>query len=250
MLLLTNVITFLGRSFEQVVRPAKAKYRPRALGHSARKDGHHPVVFMQCGPVRHRSMRKFRRPPDRFTHYFVGAPTSFHPSTRVARSGPTIQFQGFTGNCYRRATLNPLDLRGRCRAVHEALAVVLTERERALGRTCRTGFQPCFHIWWSCAAEQASKKAKSLLAMRWNSIPENDECDCACDRTAISARVRRCTARHTFPHTAGFLARDECPVRRPLHRRATANARCASLRLRRPERADVVAHVRPPLPRL
>lgn len=39
-------------SFEAVVRAAKAKY---VLGLSAtisRKDGHHPIIFMQCGPVR------------------------------------------------------------------------------------------------------------------------------------------------------------------------------------------------------
>lgn len=42
------------RSFELAVSRAKAKY---VLGLSAtvvRKDGHHPIVFMQCGPVRHR----------------------------------------------------------------------------------------------------------------------------------------------------------------------------------------------------
>jgi len=41
-------------SFEQVVRRAKARF---VLGLSAtvtRKDGHHPIIFMQCGPVRHR----------------------------------------------------------------------------------------------------------------------------------------------------------------------------------------------------
>ncbi|MCY4231008.1 MAG: DEAD/DEAH box helicase family protein, partial [Alphaproteobacteria bacterium] len=42
-------------SFEAVARRAKAKY---VLGLSAtvtRKDGHHPIVFMQCGPVRFRT---------------------------------------------------------------------------------------------------------------------------------------------------------------------------------------------------
>ena len=41
-------------SFEQIVRQSKAKY---VLGLSAtvtRKDGHHPIIFMQCGPVRYR----------------------------------------------------------------------------------------------------------------------------------------------------------------------------------------------------
>lgn len=41
-------------SFELVARRAKARY---VLGLSAtitRKDGHHPIIHMQCGPVRHR----------------------------------------------------------------------------------------------------------------------------------------------------------------------------------------------------
>jgi superfamily II DNA or RNA helicase len=41
-------------SFELVARRAKARY---VLGLSAtvtRKDGHHPIIFMQCGPIRHR----------------------------------------------------------------------------------------------------------------------------------------------------------------------------------------------------
>jgi superfamily II DNA or RNA helicase len=41
-------------SFELVARRSKSRY---VLGLSAtvtRKDGHHPIIFMQCGPVRHR----------------------------------------------------------------------------------------------------------------------------------------------------------------------------------------------------
>lgn len=41
-------------SFEQVVRRAKARF---VLGLSAtvtRNEGHHSIIFMQCGPVRHR----------------------------------------------------------------------------------------------------------------------------------------------------------------------------------------------------
>jgi len=40
--------------FEAIARAAKAQY---VLGLSAtvtRKDGHHPIIYMQCGPVRYR----------------------------------------------------------------------------------------------------------------------------------------------------------------------------------------------------
>jgi Type III restriction enzyme, res subunit len=43
-----------GASFELVVRRAKARYVLGLSATVARKDGHHPIIFMQCGPVRHR----------------------------------------------------------------------------------------------------------------------------------------------------------------------------------------------------
>ncbi|MEX2578998.1 MAG: DEAD/DEAH box helicase family protein [Verrucomicrobiales bacterium] len=42
------------RSFELAASRAKAKYVVGLSATVVRKDGHHPVIFMQCGPVRHR----------------------------------------------------------------------------------------------------------------------------------------------------------------------------------------------------
>ncbi|MFC5423519.1 DEAD/DEAH box helicase family protein [Bosea eneae] len=41
-------------SFELVARRSKARYVAGLSATVARKDGHHPIIFMQCGPVRHR----------------------------------------------------------------------------------------------------------------------------------------------------------------------------------------------------
>ena len=67
-------------SFEAVARRAKARY---VLGLSAtvtRKDGHHPVVFMQCGPVRHRVNAKDQAGKRPFHHRAVLRPTAFRMS--------------------------------------------------------------------------------------------------------------------------------------------------------------------------
>ncbi len=64
-------------SFEQVARRAKAKY---VLGLSAtvtRKDGHHPIVFMQCGAIRHRVHAKEQAAGRPFAHSVLVRPTSF-----------------------------------------------------------------------------------------------------------------------------------------------------------------------------
>jgi len=39
-------------SFEQVMRQVKAKYIVGLTATPIRKDGHHPIIFMQCGPIR------------------------------------------------------------------------------------------------------------------------------------------------------------------------------------------------------
>lgn len=41
-------------SFELVARRSKARFVLGLSATVARKDGHHPIIFMQCGPVRHR----------------------------------------------------------------------------------------------------------------------------------------------------------------------------------------------------
>jgi hypothetical protein len=41
-------------SFEQVVRQSKARYITGLSATVVRKDGHHPIIFMQCGPIRYR----------------------------------------------------------------------------------------------------------------------------------------------------------------------------------------------------
>ena len=64
-------------SFEEVVRRAKAKY---VLGLSAtvtRRDGHHPIIFMQCGPVRFRSSAKAQARLRPFRHRVILRPTAF-----------------------------------------------------------------------------------------------------------------------------------------------------------------------------
>ncbi|MCA9212041.1 MAG: DEAD/DEAH box helicase family protein [Planctomycetales bacterium] len=80
------------RSFELVVRRTKARY---VLGLSAtvhRKDGHHPIIFMQCGPVRHRVDAKSEAIARPFEHSVIVRPTAFRPVSE-ANEDQRIQFQ-------------------------------------------------------------------------------------------------------------------------------------------------------------
>jgi superfamily II DNA or RNA helicase len=77
-------------SFETVARAAKAKY---VLGLSAtvtRKDGHHPVIFMQCGPIRYHVDAKKQAAARPFSHRVVIKRTAFR-AERQNRDAISIQ---------------------------------------------------------------------------------------------------------------------------------------------------------------
>ncbi len=79
------------RSFEKVARRAKVTY---VLGLSAtvtRKDGHHPIVFMQCGPVRYRASAKAQARKRPFSHRALLRPTAFRLPDGMETERPPIQ---------------------------------------------------------------------------------------------------------------------------------------------------------------
>ena len=78
-------------SFERVTRRAKVKY---VLGLSAtvtRQDGHHPIVFMQCGPVRFRASAKAQARQRPFEHRALLRPTEFRLPEDLGGERPPIQ---------------------------------------------------------------------------------------------------------------------------------------------------------------
>jgi len=64
-------------SFEQVARQAKARYVTGLSATVTRKDGHHPIIFMQCGPIRYRVNAKAQAAARPFTHSVIVRPTAF-----------------------------------------------------------------------------------------------------------------------------------------------------------------------------
>jgi superfamily II DNA or RNA helicase len=66
-------------SFEQIARRAKARYVTGLSATLTRKDGHHPIIFMHCGPIRYRVDAKQQAAQRPFTHSVIVRPTSFHP---------------------------------------------------------------------------------------------------------------------------------------------------------------------------
>ncbi|MDO9209469.1 MAG: DEAD/DEAH box helicase family protein [Deltaproteobacteria bacterium] len=64
-------------TFEQVLKQVKAKYVVGLTATPIRKDGHHPIILMQCGPIRFRESAKKQAAARPFEHVVITRYTNF-----------------------------------------------------------------------------------------------------------------------------------------------------------------------------
>lgn len=75
-------------TFEQVMRQVKAKFVAGLTATPTRKDGHHPIVYMQCGPARYKMAVRAMTDSTPFEHVVIPRTTDFQMSSA---GEPTIQ---------------------------------------------------------------------------------------------------------------------------------------------------------------
>jgi superfamily II DNA or RNA helicase len=78
-------------SFELAARRSKARYIPGLSATVTRKDGHHPIIVMQCGPVRHRVDARTEAAKRPFDHVVRIRDTSFQLQATLGTAAPAIQ---------------------------------------------------------------------------------------------------------------------------------------------------------------
>jgi len=121
-------------SFEQVVRRAKARFVVGLSATIARKDGHHPIIFMQCGPVRHRVDARAQAAARPFEHTVLVRPTAFQSASSTG-SDKRIEFQAL----YQLLVDDDTRNRAICDEIVDAVRdgrspLILTERNEHLDR--------------------------------------------------------------------------------------------------------------------
>ena len=80
------------RSFELVARRSRAKFVTGLSATVTRKDGHHPIIFMQCGPIRHRVDARKQAAARPFVHRVFVRPTAFR-TDGPPDEDPRVAFQ-------------------------------------------------------------------------------------------------------------------------------------------------------------
>ena len=120
------------QNFEQVLRQAKAKYVTGLTATLKRKDGHHPIITMQCGPVRYNVSAKEQAAIRPFEHQVFVRPTAF-VSRKAPHQDPRLQFSDLYDELMRDPARNQCIVEDVLRAVHNGRSpIVLTERKEHL----------------------------------------------------------------------------------------------------------------------
>jgi superfamily II DNA or RNA helicase/very-short-patch-repair endonuclease len=161
------------RSFEEVARRAKAKFVTGLSATVTRKDGHHPIIFMQCGPVRHRVNAKEQAAAHPFEHTVYVRPTGFRP-IGMADQDSRRQFHVLYEALIADEARNGLICDDVLQAVREGRSpIVLTERNEHLDRLAGQ-LAPQVHHLLVFRGGMRKKELDATIA-RLSAIPENEE---------------------------------------------------------------------------
>jgi superfamily II DNA or RNA helicase/very-short-patch-repair endonuclease len=160
-------------SFEQVVRQAKARFITGLSATVTRKDGHHPIIFMQCGPLRYSVNAREQAASRPFEHTVLVRPTGFRA---LQTPNPDLRTQ------FRELTDELVSDEGRtrmiCQEIMQAIRdrrspMVLTERNDHLDKLISqlAGEIRNLVVLRGGMSRKEIEKTRAQLA----AIPENEE---------------------------------------------------------------------------
>lgn len=107
--------------FEQILKNVNARYVYGLTATPVRQDGHHPIIYMQCGPIAYKSDNKTALEKHSFEHYMIPRFTSFYSNHESIQE----LYSDLTDNEIR----NDIIVRDCIDAVNEGRTpIILTER--------------------------------------------------------------------------------------------------------------------------
>ena len=160
------------QSFERVARQAKARFVTGLSATIARKDGHHPIIIMQCGPARYRVDAKAQAANRPFEHVVLVQPTSFRP-LRAPDSHKRAEFQALYQELVDDEQRNRCitdDVLDAVRAGRSPL--ILTERNEHMDRLEQMLAPKVSHLVVLRAG--LGKKQRQVIAERLAAIPRHE----------------------------------------------------------------------------
>jgi superfamily II DNA or RNA helicase/very-short-patch-repair endonuclease len=154
------------RSFELVARRAKAKYVVGLSATVSRKDGHHPIIYMQCGPLRHCVNAKQQAASRPFGHTVIVRPTNFR-APALPDADQRIEFHRLYGALMADAVRNQMICDDFLSVVQEGRSpLLLTERVEHLQQLaqCLSDRIPCLTVLQGGMGRKELERATAQIA--------------------------------------------------------------------------------------
>ena len=158
-------------SFEAVARAFKGKYVLGLTATATRKDGHHPIIFMQCGAIRYKVDAKEQAALRPFTHQVITRPTALQ-FTLPNEQKPTInQLYAAVASDEARNQQIIADVQKCLQEKRNPL--ILTERKDHAGLLTEQLSPFCKNVVVLVGGQAAKKRAE--VAKQLASIPDDEE---------------------------------------------------------------------------
>lgn len=147
-------------TFEKILREVKARYVYGLSATPVRQDGHQPIIFMQCGPVRYLVDAKSQAEKRAFSHYVI--PRFTRARLPAARKIQDI-YAGIIGN---EARTNQI-ISDAVRLIAEGRTpLLLTERKEHAMRLTEELHGKAEHIFLLLGSGKQKEKREKLAALR------------------------------------------------------------------------------------
>jgi superfamily II DNA or RNA helicase len=220
-------------TFEQVMREVKAKYVLGLTATPTRKDGHHPIIYMQCGPTRFSLSARSITDSTPFEHLVVPRVTDF----RMTGDAGDASIQDIYAALVTDRDRNELIANDLVRAVEDGrFPLVLTGRTEHL----------------NVLAERVAARIRNILILKGGMGRKQRKAASEALKSAVGGEprailatgsyigegFRRRSPGHTLAGHADLLERDSPAIRRSAPPASRQQTRCEGLRLRCPERGD------------
>lgn len=154
-------------TFEKVLKAAKAKYAYGLSATPVRKDGHHPIIFMQCGPIRYLVDAKSQADKRTFSHFII-------PRFTRARALAGSSIQELYAAIVKNETRNASLVEDAVRLVREGRSpILLTERKEHAAQLATLLQGKIQNVFLLVGSDKPKEKREKLAALQ--AIPASEE---------------------------------------------------------------------------
>ena len=196
-------------SFELVLKSTRAKYIYGLTATPARRDGHHPIIFMHCGPVRHRVDARKEAEKRPFEHYVIPRFTGFRAPFDREEEDMSIQelYSGIATDEFRNQQITDDVIRAHQEGRN---ALILTERIAHVELLAGKLREKIPDVMTLTGGSGGKETRESLGKNRRNA---GRAIDTGCHRQIYRRGLRRTPAGHLVSGYADILERDASAIR-------------------------------------